>query len=177
GYVVSATFIVAIVEDLPELAGRGNLAFLAIGLGAAPASIYWDLVARRVGDLNALILAAMLQVVGIVLPVLVGGLVMTMVGAVIFGGTFVGMVSLVLTMSGRFHPTQPARMMGRMTQSFGVAQIVGPALAGWLAVRYGGYAVGLYVAAGIMVLGTVLLLMLKAVERRDAQIADAASWR
>ncbi len=48
---------------------------------------------------------------------------------------------------------------------------MGPALTGWLAARYAGYAVGLYVAAAIMVLGTALLLLLKLVERRDAAVA------
>lgn len=172
GYVIGATFIVAIVEDLPGLAGRGNLAFLAIGLGAAPAGIYWDLVARRVGDLNALVAAAALQVVGIALPVLVGGLAATVVGALVFGSTFVGMVSLVLTMAGRFYPTRPARMMGRMTLSYGVAQIVGPATTAWLAARYTGYGFGLYLAAAVMLVGTVLLLLLKLVERRDAERSD-----
>ena len=74
GYVVSVTFIVAIVNKLPGLAGQGNLVFLAIGIGAAPACINWDLIARRTGDLNALILAALLQIVGILLPVLVLGI-------------------------------------------------------------------------------------------------------
>lgn len=177
GYVIGATFIVAIVEDLPGLAGRGNLAFLAIGLGAAPAGIYWDLVARRVGDLNALVLAAGLQVVGIALPVLVGGLATTMVGAFLFGSTFVGMVSLVLTMAGRFYPTRPATMMGKMTLSYGVAQIVGPAATAWLADRYAGYLFALYLAAAVMLLGTVLLLVLKLVERRDAVAASADDER
>lgn len=169
GYVIGATFVVAIVEDLPGLAGRGNLAFLAIGLGAAPASIYWDLIARRVGDLNALVLAAGLQVLGIALPVLVGGLVATMGGALLFGSTMIGMVSLVLTMAGRFYPTRPATMMAKMTLSYGVAQIVGPATTAWLAARYGGYVRGLYLAAAVMLLGTMLLLLLKVVERREAE--------
>jgi hypothetical protein len=43
--------------------------FLAIGLAAAPACIVWDFIARRTGELNALILAAVLQIVGILLPV------------------------------------------------------------------------------------------------------------
>ena len=177
GYVIGATFMVAIVEDLPGLAGRGNLAFLAIGLGAAPASIYWDLIARRVGDLNALVLAAGLQVVGIALPVLVGGLASTLVGAFVFGSTFVGMVSLVLTMAGRFYPTRPAKMMGRMTLSYGVAQIVGPATTAWLASRYAGYVFALYLAAAIMLLGTLLLLLLKLVERRDERNATTDAER
>ncbi len=168
GYVISATFIVAIVDGLPRLAGQGALAFLAIGLAAAPAAFNWDLIARYTGDLNALILAAVLQIVGIVLPVAVGGLLPTLFGALLFGGTFIGMVSLVLTMAGRYYPTRPAKMMGRMTLSYGVAQIIGPAVVGWLATRLGNYSIGLYLAGGVMVVGVVLLVILKVVEKRDA---------
>ena len=168
GYVVSTTFIVAIVERLPGLEGQGKWAFLAIGIAAAPASIVWDFVARRIGDLNALITAALLQIAGILLPVAGGGLVTTLAGALLFGGTFVGIVSLVLTMAGRYYPSRPAKMMGRMSLAYGSAQIAGPAVTGWLAIRFGSYQVGLYLAAGIMVLGTVLLLLLKRVPLRPA---------
>ena len=171
GYVISATFIVAIVDKLPGLQGQGALAFLAIGLAAAPACINWDFIARYIGDLNALILAALLQIVGIVLPVAVGGLIPTLFGALLFGGTFIGMVSLVLTMAGRFYPTRPAKMMGKMTISYGAAQIIGPAVVGWLATRLGDYSIGLYLAGGMMVVGTVLLAILKLVEKRDAAVA------
>lgn len=163
GFVISTTFIVAIVDKLPNLAGQGNLAFLAIGISAAPAAIYWDFIARRIGELNALILAAVLQIIGIVLPVLGGGLVMTIVGALLFGGTFIGMVSLVLTMAGRYYPTRPAKMMGKMTLTYGIANIVGPAATGLLASHFGSYESGLYLAAAVMLLGTCLLLALKLV--------------
>jgi MFS family permease len=78
------------------------------------------------------------------------------------------MVSLVLTMAGRYYPTRPAKMMGKMTISYGIAQIGAPALTGWLAATFGSYAAGLYLAAAAMVVGVALLVMLKAVERRDA---------
>jgi predicted MFS family arabinose efflux permease len=168
GYVVSATFIVAIVNKLPGLAGQGNLVFLAIGIGAAPACFNWDLIARRTGDLNALILAAILQIIGILLPVVVGGLFATLFGALLFGGTFIGMVSLVLTMAGRYYPTRPAKMMGKMTLSYGAAQILGPAITGMLGTYLGSYNAGLYFAAAVMVVGTLLLFALKLVEKRDA---------
>ena len=171
GYVVSATFIVAIVNQLPGLAGQGNLAFLAIGVGAAPACFNWDLIARRTGDINALILAAILQIIGILLPVVFGGLFATLLGALLFGGTFIGMVSLVLTMAGRYYPTRPAKMMGKMTLSYGAAQIIGPAVTGWLAASQGSYAAGLYLAAGVMVIGTLLLVVLKGIGRREGGIA------
>ena len=168
GFVISTTFIVAIVNKLPGLAGQGNLAFLAIGIGAAPASIVWDLAARRIGDVNALILAAGLQVIGILLPVLAGGLIMTLVGALLFGATFVGMVSLVMTMAGRYYPTRPAKMMGKMTLSYGTAQIAAPLATAALAAKLGSYEAGLYLAAGVMVIGTLLLLALKFVEPEAA---------
>ncbi|PIY28143.1 MAG: MFS transporter [Comamonadaceae bacterium CG_4_10_14_3_um_filter_60_42] len=171
GYVVSVTFIVAIVNQLPGLAGRGNLVFLAIGIGAAPACINWDFIARRIGDLNALVLAALLQIVGILLPVVVPGLWSAMLGALLFGGTFIGMVSLVLSMAGRYYPGMPAKMMGKMTLSYSVAQIIGPAMTGMIGAQFGSYNAGLYVAAAVMALGAGLLMLLKLVEKRDAQAA------
>ena len=172
GYVVSATFIVAIIDKLPGLAGKGWLVFLVLGLAAAPACMVWDLIARRIGDLNSLILAYGLQIGGILLPVLAGGLIPALLGAVLFGGTFIGAVSLVLTMAGRYYPTRPAKMMGRMTIAYGIAQIVGPAVTGWLAVSRGGYADGLYFAAAVMVAGTLLMVVLKGMEIRERVAAN-----
>jgi predicted MFS family arabinose efflux permease len=157
GYVVSATFTVAIIDRLPGLSGSGNLAFLVIGLAAAPACIVWDLVARRIGEINALILAAGLQTIGIVLPVFIYELWAAILSAMIFGGTFIGMVSLVLTMAGKFYPTKPAKMMGQMTLAYGSAQILGPAVTGWIGAVSGSYAYGLLFAATVMVLGVILL--------------------
>ena len=167
GFVVSTTFIVAIVDALPGLSGKGTMVFLVMGLASAPACIAWDFVARRTGELNVLIATAMLQILGILLPVWPGGLAFAFIGAVLFGGTFIGMVSLVLTMAGRYYPTRPAKMMGKMTLSYGAAQIMGPAITGWLAHRSGSYAAGLYMAAGVMVVGTLLLFVLKGVEKRE----------
>ena len=167
GYVVSATFIVAIVDHMSGLSGAGTLVFFVIGIAAAPSCIAWDLIARRLGKLNALILASSLQIVGILLPMLTGGLVAALAGALLFGGTVMGIVSLVLTMAGQYYPTRPAKMMGKMTLSYGAAQIIGPVITGGLAVRLGSYVAGLYLAAGFMLAGTLLLLLLKVVERRE----------
>lgn len=175
GYVISTTFIVAIVDQLPGLEGQGTWAFMVMGLAAAPACILWDLVARRFGDLNALISACLIQIVGILLPVIEPSLMMTMIGSVLFGGTVVGVVSLVLTMAGRYYPTRPAKMMGKMTLSYGIAQILAPAITGLLAEHSGSYISGLYLAAAVMILGTVLLLMLKALERSETQAPKTAN--
>lgn len=161
GYVVSATFLVAIVEQLPGLQGRGSLAFMVLGLAAAPACVVWDLAARRIGAYNAMFWAFLLQIAGILLPVLLPGLLATLLGAVLFGGTFIGLVSLVLSIAGSYFPTRPAKMMGRMTVSYGVAQILAPAITGLLADGSGSYAGGLYLAAGVMLVGSLIMLRLK----------------
>lgn len=167
GYVVSATFIVAIIDHMPGMAGKGTLVFFVIGIAAAPSCIAWDLIARRIGKLNALIAASVLQIFGIMLPVLAGGLFAAIAGAILFGGTVMGIVSLVLTMAGQYYPTRPAKMMGKMTLSYGAAQIITPAVTGWLATRLGSYAEGLYLAGGAMFAGTLILLILRAVEKRE----------
>jgi predicted MFS family arabinose efflux permease len=164
GYVVSATFIVAIIDELPGLRGLGTWSFFILGMAAAPACILWDLVARRTGDLNALLTAFILQTLGILLPVIDNSPIMTISGAILFGGTFIGIVSLVLTMAGRYYPTRPAKMMGKMTISYGIAQIVIPAITGLLAERSGSYSDGLFLAAGIMVVGTLLIFCLRMLE-------------
>jgi len=169
GYVVSATFIVAIVDHIPELAGRGTLVFLVIGLAAAPTCIAWDFIARRTGELNALILASIIQIIGIALSLFAEGLIPALLGALLFGGTVMGIVSLVLTMAGHYYPTRPAKMMGKMTLSYGAAQIIGPAITGWLATHYGGYAAGLYLAAGVMATGTLVLVVLRGIEKHEAK--------
>ncbi|WP_417546316.1 YbfB/YjiJ family MFS transporter [Marinobacter sp.] len=164
GYVVSATFIVALVDELPGLEGKGGWAFLVMGVAAVPSAIIWDLIARRIGNLNALIAASLLQALGILLPVIEPNILLTMIGAVLFGGTFVGIVCLVLTMAGRFYPSRPAKFMGKMTISFGIAQIIAPAITGLLREHTGDYASGLYAASAAMLFGTVLLVMAKSRE-------------
>lgn len=170
GYVISATFIVTIVEREPALAGMGQLVFLVVGLAAAPAVMVWDLVARRLGYLGALLLAYLIQVVGIVLPTFSESLAVVLFSAVLYGGTFIGCVSLVLTMAGRLYPTRPAKLMGKMTLSYGLAQIVAPALTGMLAEQSGNYTVGLWLAGGFVLLGAVLVLILRATDRTAAEL-------
>ncbi|MBP0049693.1 YbfB/YjiJ family MFS transporter [Marinobacterium sp. AK62] len=170
GYVVSATFIVTIVEREPDLAGMGQLAFLVVGLAAAPAVMVWDLIARRMGYLGALLLAYLVQVGGIVLPAIDQSLTVVLISAVLFGGTFIGCVSLVLTMAGRLYPSKPARLMGRMTLSYGLAQIFAPALTGVMAEHFGDYALGLWLAGGFLTLGAALILLLKFTDQTAAEL-------
>ncbi|MGC8509176.1 MAG: YbfB/YjiJ family MFS transporter, partial [Thiomonas sp.] len=56
GYVISATFIVAILDKLPLLAGKGGWVWVVVGVAAAPSSFVWDRIARAWGEIGALLL-------------------------------------------------------------------------------------------------------------------------
>lgn len=174
GYVISATFIVDIVQRQPGLGDSGNWVFLVLGLAAAPAVIVWDRVARRVGYVPALLLAYVVQLLGILMPALSPTLAGALSGAVLFGATFIGCVGLVLTMAGRFYPTKPAKLMGRMTLAYGLAQILAPAITGMLADRFGNYDLGLYIAAGVVAVGAGLMTLLWRLEQEEPALARSA---
>jgi len=160
GYVISATFLVAIVENQPILKGNGSLVWLITGLAAAPACVFWDRVARKIGELKTLFIAYGINIVGIVIPVFDNSFTAVLLSGFLFGATFIGIVSLMLTMVGKFFPTKPAKPMGKLTLSYGTAQIIAPAISGMLAEASGNYNTPLLLAGGFMVLGMVLIYVL-----------------
>lgn len=157
GFVVNGTFTIALIQSEPSIAHFGNMAFIIVGILAAPACIAWDYIARVTGSMGALLLAFVLHTMGIALPLISMSLLSNLVSAALYGFTFIGIVSLVLTMAGRYYPSKPAKMMGKMTLSYGVAQIVAPSLIALSPSVEQGYTVGLWIAFVTMVFGTVIL--------------------
>jgi len=157
GYVISATFIVAILDKLPLLAGKGGWIWVIVGLAATPSSFLWDRVARRTGDIGALLLAFALQIASILLPAVSSSAALNLLSAVLYGGTFVGIVSLTLTLIGRHFPDNPAKAMARLTLSYGVSQMAAPAIAGYIAASTGSYRAALVLTAAVMLVGMALL--------------------
>jgi predicted MFS family arabinose efflux permease len=160
GYVISATFLVAIVENQPSLQGNGSIVWLVTGLAAAPACVMWDRIARKIGELKALFIAYGINIVGIVIPVFDHSFFAVLLSGFLFGATFIGIVSLMLTMVGKFFPTKPAKPMGKLTLSYGTAQIIAPAISGVLAQASGNYDTPLIMAGGFMGVGMVLIYVL-----------------
>ena len=160
GFVISATFTVAIVERAPALAGQGPLAWLMVGLAAMPAVALWDRVARRVGEKRALLMAFALQTAAVLAPALSGSLSAALLGAVGYGATFIGIVSLTLALAGRRSPRNPGKAMARLTLSYGVAQVSAPALAGAMAQASGSFHGALWLTAAVMAAGMALLATL-----------------
>ena len=174
GFAMGATYTVAILVKLPLLADKGGWVWVIVGLAAAPSCFLWDRVADAVGQIRALMMAFGLQMVSVLMPIATDHALLNVGGAMLFGATFVGIVSLTLTLIGRCFPANPAKAMARMTLSYGVAQIIAPAMAGYIATASGSYRGALVVTALVMGCGVVALQALIHEEKRAAHQAAGA---
>jgi MFS family permease len=165
GFVISATFTVAIVEREPLLAGQGHLAWAMVGFAAMPAVFVWDRVARLVGDKQALLIAFGLQTLSVLMPAASGSMLAAMAGAIGYGATFIGIVSLTLAMVGRLSPNNPGKTMARFTLGYGAAQMIAPVVAGYMAQSSGSFHGALWVTAAVMALGIAVLATLPKIEK------------
>ena len=158
GYIVSGTFLVAIVKTTPGLGAFAEYAWVAVGLAAAPSAMLWSAVQKKTGPLKALIAAHLVQAAGIMLPVFSDSLGVVLVAAIAFGGTFVGITVLAINLATRIAPANSGRVIGQLTVAFGLGQILGPLSAGIIAGEGRGFDLPLLAAGATVTLGALLLL-------------------
>ncbi len=95
GYIVAGTFLVAAIKQTSS-GWLGDGAWLFVGLAAAPSAALWAWLGARWSHPKLLVVALTLQAVGIALPAVAGGATAALVGAVLFGGTFIGVSTMTL---------------------------------------------------------------------------------
>jgi predicted MFS family arabinose efflux permease len=158
GYIVTGTFLPAIVEDLPGLAGAGAGLWVLVGLAAAPSTLVWTWVASRLGCPLALILAYPAQAAGIALPVVSAAWWAATGSAVLFGGTVMGIVALTLTYAReQVGPRKAGLAIGSLTAVYGIGQALGPLVAAALAAGPKGFTPALVAASSAVALGGLLM--------------------
>lgn len=168
GYIITGTFLVAIVRQTTGAAAAGNLTWVVVGLAAAALTPLWPLAASRFGAVPALVAAHLLQAAGILLPALSGGLAAAIIGATLFGGTFLGVVIMSLNLGRGLAPGRGTAVIGALTAAFGVGQIIGPLAAGGLAARTASFTLALAGAAAVVALGGLALALAARRPRRAA---------
>jgi MFS family permease len=158
GYIVTSTFLPAIVEGLPGLEGAGVGLWVLVGVTAAPSTLVWTRVAARLGQPTALILAYAAQAAGIVLPAVSPAWWAAVGSAALFGGTIMGIVALTLPYAREVVGARKAGLaIGLLTAVYGVGQALGPLIAARLVDDAGGFEPAL-VASSVAV-GLAGLLM------------------
>ncbi|KQQ35550.1 MFS transporter [Rhizobium sp. Leaf306] len=159
GYVITATFIVDIIRNMHAVAVSGNWIWIIMGLAATPSCFLWDRVSSSIGELWSLSLAYALQAASFALITFGSQPISLFAGAVLFGATVIGTVSLTLSIVGKMFPNNPAKAMARLTISYGAAQILGPIVAAYMAGMSTDYHASLSVGTGIAVFGTCLSIL------------------
>lgn len=150
-----------------------TLAWILAGVFAVPSVPLWNQVARRLGRTGALIAALALEAAGIALAALDPRAATAAIAGALLGGTFMGITALGLLRARELAAQAPRRISALMTALFGLGQIAGAPIAGWIAARHGGLAAGLWFATFAAALGAVLLLPDIAATRRTPSTRDA----
>ncbi|MDT8440784.1 MAG: YbfB/YjiJ family MFS transporter [Desulfuromonadales bacterium] len=159
GYIVTATFLVAIIAVTPGLATFAPYSWVAVGVAAIPSTIFWPWLARRIGSRKALLSAYLLQAAGILVSIRAGTVIEVLFAAVSFGGTFLGIVAMTLAEGRQRMELEGRRAAAFLTASFSIGQMLGPVLAGVLADLHHGFTLPLLFAAGSVMLGASLTLL------------------
>ena len=131
GYVITATFIVAIVRGSPETSAIEPLIWLVVGIAAIPSVAVWTSMGLRHGVVRVLGIACLVEAFGIACSVIWINPVSLFVAAALLGGTFMGITALGLIAARMAQVDNPRRAVALMTASFGLGQIVGPVVAGY----------------------------------------------
>jgi MFS family permease len=168
GYIVSGTFLVAIVDAMPALSAFAPYTWIVVGLTACAAPPLWGATASRVGPVGTLIVAHLVQAAGIAAPAFAHSLPTVLFSAITFGATISSISGLTLSLAPALSPERSARLIGLLTAVFGIGQIIGPVVAGELAVRSGNFDHGLLLASGAVAFGALLLIMGVAARRQTA---------
>jgi len=157
GYVVTATFLVAIVELLPNMKGLGWIVWLLVGIAAAPGCWLWDVYVRKVGLWSSLFQAYIVNMISTALLLIDPSSTVIFISAVLYGYSFIGIVSMTLSMVGRLYPDNPSRSMSHLTFSYGLAQVIAPAMVGVIAEKSESFTDGLIITVVVMLVGIGLL--------------------
>jgi MFS family permease len=133
GYVVTATFLIAIVRDNDGGRVLETAVWLVAGLIAIPSVHMLGWIARRMGLVRGYAVGFLVQAAGVTASVAIPGAAGPLVGALLLGATMVSITSVGIQVGRLFAPQAPRRLFALMTAAFGVGQIIGPVVAGYLA--------------------------------------------
>lgn len=156
GYVVTATFLIAIVR----VSNDGPLMEAAVWLVTGIAGFFsihlWNIVARRVGVIRAYVAACLIETLGVLASVIIPGALGPLIGGALLGGTFMVITAYGLAAGRTSAPASPRKALAVMTAFFGIGQVLAPIAAGYVADWTGGFLVPSVGAAVLLLLSGVI---------------------
>lgn len=159
GYVITATFIVALVRLTPATQPLEPYVWLIVGLAGAPSVAFWVWVGRAIGSYRAYAVACLVEAIGVALSVLWLNSAGVVIAAIFLGGTFMGITAVGLVAARALAPANPRRTLALMTAAFGLGQIIGPSFAGLIHDATGSFTSPSLAAAAALIVSAALAIV------------------
>ncbi len=157
GYVITATFLVAMARQGASDHTVEFLAWLITGLSAAISVHLWRRAVPRLGITGVYLAGLLVEAVGLILVVALPSPYAPLIGGLMLGATFIMVTAYGLQIGRALAPQSPRKALAFMTAAFGVGQIIGPLVAGWLAQGSGSFNAPTLVAAGALLFCAALI--------------------
>jgi predicted MFS family arabinose efflux permease len=170
GYVITATFLVAMARQGASDQTVEFLAWLITGLSAAVSVHFWRRAVPRLGIVGVYLAGLLVEAIGLILVVTLPSPYAPLIGGLMLGATFIMVTAYGLQIGRGLSPQSPRKALAFMTAAFGVGQIAGPLVAGWLAEGSGSFNAPTLLAAGVLLFCAALI----GVERRRIVAAAGA---
>ncbi len=158
GYIITGTFLVDILYNIENLRGYASYSWVVVGIAAAPSAPFWMAMMSRFKPIHVMFVAYILQVFGIVLPVLSQTVWSVLLSAFLYGCTFVGIVTLSTGYGRQLFPRQSGFVVSILTTFYAVGQIIGPVIASRLEDHFNTFKAPLLFASSIVFCALVILM-------------------
>ncbi|MBM7651975.1 YbfB/YjiJ family MFS transporter [Neobacillus cucumis] len=158
GYIVTGTFIVSIAEKTSYFQNDATLVWMMVGLAAIPSCLIWSILSKKCGHVKSLVLAMVLQSLGMAMPAFWISKTSFIISALLFGATFMGITTLATTLGRHMNPSNSSRTIGILTAIYAFGQLIGPILAGVLSSFTHNFTTALIGASSVVLIGAGMLL-------------------
>jgi predicted MFS family arabinose efflux permease len=152
GYIITATFIIAIVRSSHGGPLLEAFVWFVTGATGAISVFLWAPLLRRAGPFVSLALGCAVQAIGVAASVVLPSPAGPLIGGLLLGVTFIVITAFGFQAGRVLLPHSPRRVMAVMTAAFGVGQIIGPLIGGYVANITGDFTLAtLAAAAGLVI--------------------------
>ncbi|MEQ9864408.1 MFS transporter [Pectobacterium aroidearum] len=127
GYIIIATYLPLIVTalDMPRVSLH---LWSLVGLAIIPGCFFWLWAASRWGTLPCLTANLLIQGICVLLTLYSHSPTALILSCIGFGATFMGTTSLVMPLAKRLRVPHSINLLGLVTLTYGIGQILGPLL-------------------------------------------------
>lgn len=159
GYIAYMTFVVAFLRDRGAGAFEVSIFWGMLGAAAMVSAPLWGPLIEGFRGGRALATVTAVVAAGAILPLVSDGYLIALASAILFGGSFLAVVTATTALARRSLPARawPAGIAA-FTILFAAGQCVGPVASGAVSDSFGGLETGLGLSAIILVAGSLVAL-------------------